>query len=418
MRAVQGPVPRLQWNTLETCRDDPCRHVLSWDDPAEQVFSVAVTLALRSILPPTTLVRLAVGWTAVVAVVASRSVVSNVSSSLLIGVYLAVTTAVIVACAFGVVREAEALARRLGEPYGTLVLTLSIVVIEVILIAAVMLGPGDHTTIARDSVMSAAMIVLALIIGVSLLAGGTRHGGLRVNRAGVSTYLAYLVALLTVAFALPAAVGVGGAYSTVQAVPVVVLTVVAYGYFLYRQTGPQNADFREPHAAQRDGATLQRMPVGAVIAQHRAEIVARALVLIAMVVPILVLSHDMATLLDEGLNRLAAPVALSGLLIALIVFLPETLTTVRAAWAGEGQRMSNLAHGALVSCVGLTVPVVLAIGLVTGQTVVLALDPAEAVLLGVAVILNIATFITPRVSAAHGAAHVLVFVLYVMTVFA
>lgn len=413
---------------VRDCRDDPCRHVSSWDGPAEQVFSVPATSTLRSILPRPAIVKLSVGWGGVVLMVLGRSLVSDHPHALAIALVLAAIVAVIITCAFGVVTQAEALARRLGDPYGTLVLTLSIMVIEVILIAAVMLGPGDHATIARDSVMAATLIVLALIIGVSVLVGGTRHGGLVVNQAGVSTYLAYLVVLLAVAFAFPAVVGVGGAYTTAQAWPVLVLIVVLYGYFLYRQTGAQSGDFQEVvdaaavdaavvNAAVADGAA-ERAPIAEVFRQHRAELIGRASVLIATVVPIVVLSHDMAALLDDGLSRLGAPVALSGLLIALIVFMPETLTTVRAAWMGEGQRMSNLAHGALVSCVGLTLPVVLAIGLATGQTVVLAPNAAGFVLLGVAIALNIATFMSRRVSAAHGAAHVLVFVLYVMAVFA
>jgi Ca2+:H+ antiporter len=74
---------------------------------------------------------------------------------------LIVIIAVILICAFGVVTEAEHLANRLGDPYGSLVLTISICLIEVILIAAVLLGPGDHATIARDSVMAVSMIILA-----------------------------------------------------------------------------------------------------------------------------------------------------------------------------------------------------------------------------------------------------------------
>lgn len=377
-----------------------------------------VTSAMRSILPRTEIVKLAIGWVSVGCVAASGSIVSDRSHSLVIAGVLGAIIAVIVTCAFGVVTQAEALARRLGDPYGTLVLTLSIMVIEVILIAAVMLGPGDHTTIARDSVAAATMIVLALIMGVALLAGGTRHGYLVVNPVGVSTYLAYLVVLLTVAFVFPAVVGVGGAYTPGQATAAVGLTVALYSYFLYRQTGPQRADFQEVDAVRHSLAVKPRPPVRTVLREHRSEIVGRVLVLLAMVVPIIVLSHDMATLLDEGLGRVGAPVALSGLLIALIVFLPETLTTVRAAWMGEGQRMSNLAHGALVSCVGLTLPVVLVIGLATGQTVVLAPDPAVLAVLAVAMALNIATFLTPKVGAAHGATHVLVFVLYAIAIFA
>lgn len=102
----------------------------------------------------------------------------------------------------------------------------------------------------------------------------------------------------------------------------------------------------------------------------------------------------------------------------MIVFLPETLTTVRAALAGEIQRVSNLCHGALVSTVGLTIPAVLIIGLLTGQTVLLAENPTNLVLLGVTLMLTIATFSAKRVTAIHGATHLMVFVVYALTVFA
>src|SRR5690606_17793521 len=97
-------------------------------------------------------------------------------------------------------------------------------------------------------------------------------------------------------------------------------------------------------------------------------------------------------LLDDALGRIQAPVALSGILIAMVVFLPETITAVRAAYAGEIQRVSNLCHGGLVSAVGLTIPAVLTIGLLTGQTVVLAETPTNLMLLGVSILLSIATF--------------------------
>jgi len=102
----------------------------------------------------------------------------------------------------------------------------------------------------------------------------------------------------------------------------------------------------------------------------------------------------MAALLDVGLSRTQAPTALSGILIAAIVFLPETITAIRAATLGEFQRLSNLCHGALVSTVGLTIPAVLAIGLITGQTVVLA----------------------EKISPIHGAAHLTLFALYLLTI--
>src|SRR5690625_1133422 len=167
---------------------------------------------LRSILTPAALVRLAVGWSAVLAMALAAPLLTPPVPALLLIALLAAIIAVILGCAFGVVGEAEHLARRLGDPYGSLVLTLSIVTIEVILISAVMLGPGVHTTIARDSVLAVSMIILNLVVGLCLLVGGLRHGGMRHNRTGTSAYLAMIVVLASLAFALPAVIGVGGSY--------------------------------------------------------------------------------------------------------------------------------------------------------------------------------------------------------------
>lgn len=128
------------------------------------------------------------------------------------------------------------------------------------------------------------------------------------------------------------------------------------------------------------------------------------------VLPIVLLSHAMATLLHAVLDRIGAPVALSGVLTAAIIFLPETLTTIQAAQLGEMQRLSNLSHGALVSTVGLT------IGLLTDQTVVLVASPANLMLLGMTLVLTIILF-SGRNTALHGGVHLMTFTLYLMVVF-
>ena len=382
---------------------------------------------LRTVLTPGVYLRLLLGWGAFLALLIAQPLLSASLPTPALITVLAGIVVVIVVCAFGVVSQAEHLARRLGDPYGTLVLTLSIVLIEVILISAVMLGPGEHATIARDSVMAVSMIILNLVIGIGLLVGGARHSDLRPNRTGVSAYLSLLVVLTAVAFALPGLIGRDGSYTPGQEIPIIVLTVVLYVFFLYRQMGAQREDFQEvtpaPHAPEAVGSTVrqtttERPSVLGIVSQHRTEVIARALVLVVTVVPIVLLSHDMAALLDDGLERAGAPVALSGILIAMIVFLPETITTVRAAYTGEIQRVSNLCHGALVSTVGLTIPAVLAIGLLTGQTVTLEETPANLVLLAVTLLLTVTTFSGRRVTALHGATHVFVFLLYGLTVFA
>lgn len=440
-----------------------------------QNWMTIMSATLRSIVTPTAIVRLVLGWGTVAALPFLAEALAPPAPAPVLVSALVVIVGVILTCAFGVVHEAEHLARRLGDPYGSLVLTLSIVLIEVILIAAVLLGPGDHATIARDSVMAVSMIILGAVVGLCLLIGGLRHGDLAHNRTGTSTYLGLIVVLSALAFGLPTVIGSNGSYLPWQEIPIIVLTLGLYAFFLTRQMGAQADDFREvdprlAEAAARSteltdaiapahsvvggagavesdatpsddivaaepAATPAAHPNGvapplpadtptvrpgivATLSSHRVEILARLGLLVVTVLPIVLLSHDMASLLDDGLGRLGAPTALSGIVIAMIVFLPETITAIRAAWQGEVQRVSNLCHGALVSTVGLTIPVVLVIGMLTGQQIVLAETPTNLLLLSVIIVLSVTTFAAKRVTAVHGAALLVVFAVYGITVFA
>lgn len=379
---------------------------------------------LKQLIGVTDVVRVVLGWGAFAALLLLHPVLEPPVPAPVLIIALGVIIAVILVCAFGVVKQAEALAHRLGDPYGSLVLTLSIVLIEVILISAVMLGPGEHATIARDSVMAVAMIILNLVIGLALLLGGLRHRGMAHNRTGTSAYLSMLVVLVALAFGLPALIGADGSYTTAQEIPIIILTLVLYAFFLYRQMGAQASDFTEvdPRLLQSTRTPRQEKAdatggIRQVLAEHRTEVLVRLALLVVTVIPIVLLSHDMAALLDDGLGRLGAPVALAGVLIAGIVFLPESITAVRAALGGEAQRVNNLCHGALVSTVGLTIPAVLIIGMLTGQTVVLAESPANLLMLGVTLLLSVTTFAAKRVTAMHGAAHLVTFAVYLVVLF-
>lgn len=310
--------------------------------------------------------------------------------------------AVILFCSFGVVKQAERLAEVLGDPYGSLVLTLSIVIIEVLLIAAVMLGPGDSATIARDSVTAVSVIIMALVVGVAFLLGGLRHGSLNHNGTGAQTYLVLIILLSTLAFALPAVLGNAGQYDTAHAIMVAAGTIALYIFFLWRQMGAQAADFQD------SAATTPSTPA------FRGEVVFRIVILVVTVLPIVWLSHDMADLMDTTLAQLGAPVALAGLVIAMIVFLPETITTLRAAWVGETQRVINLAHGALVSTLGLTIPVVLIIGNLSEQPVILAETPTNLLLLGITIAITGVIFNARKITAVHGAVLLLLFSIFMM----
>lgn len=358
--------------------------------------------------------QLAAAWLTVIVFLLAGSTMIGAASPLLLVAIFAWLFGVVLWSAFGVVHEAEELAEALGEPLGTLILTLSIVIIEVALIAAVMLGAENAPTLGRDTMFAVLMIVLNGVVGLGLLIGGIRHHQQTFNLQGASSYLAVLLPLTVIALVLPNfTTSAGpGALSTVQAIAFSVATVVLYGLFLWLQTGrhkgffiPLDEDDAEDASAL-PHATVEHAPVW----QH-------VVLLLAFVLPIVILSKSLAKVLDIGIDRLGAPVALGGIIIAMIVFTPEGISALRAVAANQLTRAVNLCLGAATSTLGLTVPAVLTIGLITGQPVVLGLSNANMVLLITTLVLNALTFSGSRTTMLEGAVHLSLFVVFLVLVF-
>ena len=389
--------------------------------------------------------RLALGWTGVLTAFLLKDFLRSPLPLGLSVAILAVLVAVILVCSAGVVVEAERLAAVLGDPYGTLILSVSIAIIEVILIAAVMLGPGSSQTIARDSIMAVSMIILNLVVGSALLIEARRTPAAVANRRGALIYLALIAALLAFAFASPAVLASSprAEFLPSQQVWVAIFSGATYCVFLYLQTGPWRGAFQEVPSNEgplADGRTSVKGPSGVsttlprhariapVIRERGRELLARTAAIAALMVPVVVLSNDMAHQLERVVVAANAPVALSGLVIAMIVFLPETITTLRASAFGEAQRVSNLTHGALLSTLGITIPVVLTLGLVAGVPVVMGESALNLGFLAVTLAVSVATFASekPRLRPAQGklrksafaAAHLTLFAFYLGHLFA
>ena len=359
--------------------------------------------------------RLAIAWAAVLLFQIQGDVLlaGYEPSAKPIALFLALF-ALILWCAFGVVERAERLAHLLGEPLGTLVLTLAIVTIEVALIAAVMLGAQAAPTLGRDTMFAVLMIVLNGATGLALLLGGLRHREQAYNLQGAVAYLAIIMPLSVIALVLPnfTISTPDQTLSTGQSVAFGALTVMLYGVFLAVQTVRHRHFFIEPENVATpgtDGAAPR--PGLRAVARH-------AGLLLATLGPVLLLAKPLAKLVDHGIATLAAPPALGGVLIALIVFTPEGMAALRAALANQLQRAVNLCLGAAASTLCLTVPAVLIVGLVTGQRVVLGIDPAAAmVLLAVTLALSILTFGGARTTLLEGAVHLVLFLVYLVLIF-
>ncbi|HEY5744117.1 MAG TPA: hypothetical protein VIS99_16450 [Terrimicrobiaceae bacterium] len=325
--------------------------------------------------------------------------------------------AVILWCAAGVVEEAEHLAELLGEPLGTLVLTLSIVIVEVVLIAAVVFGSGTVSTLGRDTMFAALMIVLNGVVGLALLLGGLRHHEQAYNLQGAVAYLAVIIPLSVIALILPnfTQANPAGSLTTTQAVFFSAFTVALYAIFLVIQTGRHRGFFVESHAKglgtnakstrrNRDDST------NLAIGRH-------TLLLLVTMLPIVLLAKKLAVLIDHGIVALGAPPALGGVLIALIVFAPEAAMALKAALANQLQQSINLCLGASASTIGLTVPAILGVGLVTGKTMILGLDSIGMTLLALTLVLSTLTFSGPRTTVLEGAVHLVVFLVYLVLIF-
>jgi Ca2+:H+ antiporter len=320
--------------------------------------------------------------------------------------------AVMFLAAFAVVRHAEALAERLGEPYGTLVLTLAITGIEVIMIAAIMYTGKGNQTLARDAMMAVVMIVLNGMLGVTLIVGGLRYREQVYNLQGANSFLAVIMPLAVLGLVQPnfTISTPGPVYSPVQATFLSLMSLVLYGVFLGMQTSRHREYFMSPEepaeggAAHSPGHALQSTSFHAVM-------------LFVYIVPFVALSKQIGAPINYAISVLRAPPELAGLLISVLILSPESLTAVRAALANQLQRSVNVLLGSVLASIGLTIPLVLAVGYATGQQIILGLGTTDITLLVLTLALSMVTFAAQRTNVLLGAVHLVVFFAYILFIF-
>lgn len=312
---------------------------------------------------------------------------------------------------FGVVKHADCLAIQLGEPYGTLILTLSVISIEVVMITAVMLTGGNNPTLGRDMMFAVLMIVLNGLIGISLLCGGLRHLEQVHNLQGANTFILVLIPLAVLSLILPnyTISTEPGTYSNVQMIFGILASGALYGAFLVIQTMRHRGYFIIAGGDSEDEDDHGNLVVRSV-GYH-------VMFLAFNMLPIVLLSKSMAKIIDYKIAALGAPVALGGVLIAVLVLAPEGLAAIKSAAANRLQRSVNICLGSALATIGLTVPAILLIGLFTGQKVVLGLSPVDSVLLVTTLIVSIVTFSNTKTNIIHGIVHLILFLAYIVMVF-
>jgi Ca2+:H+ antiporter len=319
--------------------------------------------------------------------------------------------------AFGVVRHADCLAIKLGEPFGTLILTLAVVGMEVMMISALMLTGDPDPTMARDTMFAVVMIVLNALFGIALVAGGWRHREQSYNLQGAMTFLTMLVPLSVFGLVLPyyAPANASPSLIMLRAVTLLVTTIGLYCVFPAVQTRRHPDYFHEAaggghlsdeaaEASEHAGFEVRSVPW-------------HSFLLIAWLLPVILLAKKLAVVLDNGAERLGLPPALSGIVVALLILTPEGMTGIRAALGNRLQRSVNLLFGAGLTTIALTVPAVILISLATGKSIQLGLSLANQILLGVTLAVSTLTCITGRTNVLNGFIHLVLFITYFVLIF-
>jgi Ca2+:H+ antiporter len=324
-------------------------------------------------------------------------------------VFAAALLFVLFGTVFAAVHHAEVIAERIGEPFGTLLLTLSVTIIEVALIATIMVDEKQVTALARDTVFAVVMIVCNGLVGICILAGGLRYREQDIQATGSNLYVSVLAVLATITLIMPnyTQTTPGPVYSAYQLGFVSAVTVLLYGVFLYTQT-VRHRDYFVIDFTGEAGEGSQ--------APNRTLFVSGALLAVSLL-SVVLLAKKFSLVVDAASVLIGAPPAFTGLVVAILVLLPESVAAVSAARKNELQKSINLALGSSLATIGLTIPAVAVAAYALDRQLVLGVSQLEMVLLALTFLLCMLTLGTGRTNILFGLVHLVVFAVFMFLVF-
>ena len=326
------------------------------------------------------------------------------------GVLFAVVLLVILfGTVFAAVHHAEVIAHRIGEPFGTLLLTLAVTIIEVALIATIMLGEKEVPTLARDTVFAVVMIVCNGLVGICIFIGGLSYREQDFQVSGANVYLSVLFTMATITLILPnyTSTTPGPVYSEAQLEVVSVVRILLYGVFLYTQTSRHRDYFVRDAAGLADDSPPTPLR----------ELSSSAVLLLVSLLAVVLLAKKFSVVVDAATAAIGAPASFAGLLVALLILLPESVAAVSAARKNDLQKSINLALGSSLATIGLTIPAVSIAAFAMDKQLELGLNGQNTVELVLTFALSMLTFGTGRTNLLFGLVHMVVFAIFVLLVF-
>jgi Ca2+:H+ antiporter len=310
-----------------------------------------------------------------------------------------------------VVRHADCLAIKLGEPFGTLILTLSAISIEVVMISTAMLHGANNPTLGRDAIFAVIMIALNGLVGLSLIVGGLRYREQHYNIQGVNAYLNVIMVLAVLGLVLPnfTTSTSGPTFSTEQEIFLVTVSLLLYGTFLLIQTLRHRGYF---------------LDVKETATKHSPHLVTRVrstrfhgMMLLLYLIVVIFLAEKFAVPLDNSIEQFHMPQAFGGAIIAALVLSPEGLGGISASLHNQLQRSINILFGSVLATIGLTIPAVLLIGLLTKRSVALGVQGGNLPLLLLTLAVSVVTFTSRKTNVLQGCVHLLLFAVFVLLIF-
>ena len=317
-------------------------------------------------------------------------------------IVLVIAGAFLAAAVLAAVHHAEVVAHRVGEPFGSLVLAVAVTVIEVALIVTLMVSGGKDTdTLARDTVFAAVMITTNGILGLSVLLGALRGHVATFNAEGTATALATVCTLAVLCLVLPSFTtgASGGEFTSGQLAFAAVASITLYGLFVFIQT-VRHRDYFLPETA---GAEDHADPPS-----DRAALISVGLLLLALVA-VVGLAKLESPAIEDGVDSIGAPQSAVGVVIALLVLLPETLAAVRNARRDRVQTSLNLALGSAMASIGLTIPAIAVASIWLDGPLVLGLGATQIVLLAITAVVGALTVLPGRATLQEGGVHLVLF---------
>lgn len=310
------------------------------------------------------------------------------------------------------VAHAEDIAHRVGEPFGTLVLAIAVTAIEVSLVLTLMFSEGDKAaTLARDTVFAAIMIVCNAVIGLSLLANARKHRTVKFSEQGANALLGTIATLATLSLVLPTFTtsSPAGTYTAGQFAFAAVAAFVVYAIFVFVQTVGHRWMFLSPDALEFEANNEFSHVVARSDGEHGRSIVSSVVMLAMGLVGVVGLAKSLAPRIEDVVVWAGAPQSFVGVVIAVMILLPESVAAVRAASRGEMQTSINLSLGSALASIGLTIPAIALASIWIDGPIVLGLGSKEIALLALTFIVSALTFGSGKATVLQASHHLAIF---------